>query len=130
MKYLVLENDYTLFDRFEEYLSDKDATVIFGVDSRDSEEIVSAFETHHVLAFSPTLITFSQYNLLAMIMYDCLQREKLCIDEIHIFAHRETIEEELKKLWEGKRKYLDKVLEKVKLFVIDTYDFEKTEIFI
>lgn len=130
--YVVLENDDHLSDRLTKYLAEKKNTLLYMADQRDTEEILENFEKGDTLLFQPTLITWSQYNLLVMVMYSLIQENRLSIKEIEIFTHREeSVAEELTSLWEGKRKYLDLVLQHVKVFTIDSgMDFQKTEIFI
>lgn len=126
---IVLENDQELSDRFKKYLSDKDYKEMFMADQQESDNISEQFVEFEILAFEPTQIVFSQYNLMLMILYDLLQKGTLKIRQIHIFTSKEErVEKELKEIWKDRRTYLEEVLKVVKVYTIDNFDFSKHEI--
>lgn len=130
-KVLVLENDFEISERLSDYLKDQGLKpkLLVAVPNRTSEEIAEEFGKAEVLIIEPNLISFSQYNLMLMLMYDLMTKEKLAIKEVRIFTGNEDIEEDLKELWESKTKYLAQVLEKVKIFSVDkAREYEKVEL--
>lgn len=128
MKYLIVENDHKIDSYFQSYIDKNniEATMIFGLEHRSTDEMAEYFTQHEILMFEPTLVTFSQYNGLMMLMYDLLTKNCLAIKEIHIFHHDERIERELRALWHDRRKWLDKVLPHVKIYRIDDIEETKT----
>ena len=80
--------------------------------------------------FQPTMITYSQYNTMLMLLYSLISENKLSIKEVHIFSHRDDIESDLMELWEDKTEYLDVVLEHVKVFNIMPVIHDKTRLFL
>lgn len=130
---VLLENEDHLSDRMKRYIADKSktTTVLYMAYQRDSEQFLEEFSKKEILLFEPTEITWSQYNLLALIMYSLIQENRLSIKEIRILTNRESVEEELRELWEGRtRKYIDVVLQHVKVYEIDSFDYNKKEIHI
>lgn len=133
MKYLILENESEISERLKGYLEaqrhkQKVEAVILGMaDHRASEEIAEQFTKCQVLLFEPTILTFSQYNLMMMLMYDLMKKGTLTIKEIQIFDEPK-VEEDLKELWEGKRMYLNLILEKVTIYSVGKLSYEKTKL--
>jgi hypothetical protein len=121
MKSVVLENeDHLDSSSFISYLGENqmERTYIYNADQVNTDEILAAFSINEVLEFKPTMITFSQYNLMMMVMYKLLAAGILTIKEIHIFSHNEELESELKELWSGKTKYLEAVTRHVKIYQV------------
>lgn len=116
---VVLENDDHLSDAFAGYLDENPAEreIIFEAGREYTGRIIDAFAKCDVLEIQPTMLTFSQYNLMVMAMYQLITEDRLSIKEIHIFYNR-SIEDDLRELWGDKRKYLDQVLERVKVFSV------------
>lgn len=52
----------------------------------------------------------------------------MTIKEIRIFSRKETIEKDLKKLWEGRADYLVEVLSKVEVYAVDPWEYTKTKL--
>lgn len=131
--YLILENDSELSDRFQSYIeqdsfSDNASVKMLGMaNQRDTDEIAEEFVQADILLFEPTMITFSQYNMMLMLMYDLITKDTLTINEVQIFTHKDMVKE-FTELWEDKRKYLDEVLKYVTLYTINPVGFEKLEI--
>lgn len=125
MKYLVVENDYKLSDYLENYLLEIQAKpqILHSVLHRTNEEIIEAFIKSDILIFEPTLITFSQYNLMLMLLYKLITEKKLGIKQIRIFSHNDNLARELKELWSKQTKYLKVVLEKVSVFQVQPASF-------
>lgn len=121
-KYLILENDSVLGDYLQDYIAEHklDPHILYMVNIRDTDEIAEHFMSSEVLLFQPTLITWGQYNTMLMLMYDLITKGKLGIKEIQIFTHNDDIADDLKELWDDKRKYLDIVIQHVKIFHVDT----------
>lgn len=125
MKYLVLENDDVLSKYFLKYLdkiTKKKKTIIFRrADEVDTEMIMNHFKIHQILIVQPTIITFSQYNLMVMALYKLIKTGELKdgIKEIHLYHSDEELDETLRYLWDGKRMYLDEVLKHVKIFRVE-----------
>ena len=130
MQYLIVENDCQFERHFQRYLSENNiqGTVIFGLEHRTYEEMSELFTQHEILLFEPTLITFSQYNGLMMLMYDLITKNTLKIKEIQLYHHDERIERELRALWHEKRKFLDRVLPHVSIYRIDDIENQKIKI--
>lgn len=118
MRVLVLENDTELDYKALQYLKNFDNyNLITEADQVDTGDILEAFKTHDILVFKPTLITYSQYNLMVMAMYKLIESDSLAIKEIHIIYYdKEKLEQELRDLWDNKRIYLNQVLTKIKLY--------------
>lgn len=129
LTYLVLENDHALFSYFQKYIDHNglDPEIVYGADQRDTDEIAAKFAEHDVLLINPNLVSFSQYNLMMMLMYDCITKNSLRIKEIRIFSNVDR-SEELRDMWAGKRKYLDIVLKSVKIYQVDASDYTKTQV--
>ena len=130
MKTVILENDSELSDRLLTYLYENKILYEFigMADRRQSEEIAELFSEHEILIVEPTMLTFSQYNLMLMLMYDLLTKNKLKIKEVQFFDDVEDITDGLRELWEDKRMYLDQVLKHVELFAIDKMSHEKIKL--
>lgn len=130
MKVLVLENDDEISEYLQRYLDKnfKKILYVYRASNRLSEEIAECFEKCELLVFQPTLIDSSQYNLMMMLMYDCLKKGKLGIKEVQIFTHNDSIHGELSEVWESKSKYIKEVLGVVKIFTIDTVGLHKEEL--
>lgn len=130
-KYLILENDSEIDERFQEYLDSegiqKECVILGMTSQRSSEEVAEYFSKVEVVLFQPNLINFGQYNLMLMLMYDLIQKNKLSVKTVKIFTHKD-IESELKELWEGKDKYLKEVLKHVKIFSIDPSEYTEQKL--
>ncbi len=130
MKVLVLENDSSIPDKLANYLvaNKLEADVIYMADQTDTLEIMEKFGQFELLIFQPNMVTVSQYDMMLMLMYDLLTRDKLAIKRVELMYPSDRIVGDLKSVWEHKRKYLDKVLEVVEIYRIDSYTKEKTRI--
>lgn len=129
--YLVLENDFKLSEELSDYLQDLEnvsTTILCMMHNRTSEEVMEAFTNNEIVLFQPTMIEYGQYNLMLMLMWNLIQAKKLGIKEVHIFTRRPELKEELRELWEERRKYLDEVLKHVTIYQIDSFTDEKIKI--
>jgi hypothetical protein len=131
MKCLILENDDSLSKDLNRYIDEHvpDKKIIFEASGHDSKDLLDSFKEHQILLFQPTLITFSQYNLMMMMIYKLLKTNENGIKEIHIFHYDENIGNSLKELWDGKRMYLDEVIKHIKIFRVSNLS-EKQELHI
>lgn len=123
MDYIILENEDYLSDSFLSYINKNNINhkIIFEASQEQSGEVIESFKKHQILLFQPTQLTFSQYNLMMMIIYQLLKKNENSIKEIHIFTSNEGIDSDLRDLWEGKRMYLDEVIKHVKIFRVYNY---------
>ena len=124
MDYLILENEQDLMPLMAEYLDSKSLQgkfeILYNAAIENIDVILDAFSTNNVLIIQPTMVTYSQYNLMLMCMYDLLTKDKLGIKEIHIIHQHQGIEDDLREIWQGKRFYLDIILKHIKVFMIST----------
>lgn len=129
---LLIENDNKLSDALLTYISENNddtkcvRNVVYNVNTVSSDILILYFKKCQILEFQPTLITFSQYNLLLMCMYKLIKENSLDIKEIHIFSRNEQISDELTDLWRDKRMYLDEVLKYVKIYRV--YNHEEPQL--
>ncbi len=132
-KYLVLENDDKLpsdVDIMITNISDPhERLIICNASIQDSDLFLSAFSECERLLFKPTQITYSQYNLMLMIMYKLWSAGTLGIKEVHIYSkdHNEA-ERQLSLLWSDKRKFLDCVLQQVEIFTVNPQNKTKVNL--
>ena len=136
MKILVLENHTSIVEEIIHYLVDNAslepdelATVLLQANQQSTEDLLELLSTHDTILFKPTLIGYGQYNHIVMLIYKLISENKNTIKEIQLFynSNHEKFVEELKRLWEGKRKFFDVVLANVKVYAV-TNNKEKIEI--
>ncbi len=120
---LVLENDDKISSEFISYTKEVpgNRNIIFRADMAGTDQIIESMKNSEILEFQPTLITFSQYNMILMCMYKLIKENSLGIKRIHIFRYRD-IEDDLKDLWSDKRMYLDVVLQHVQIYQVYSDD--------
>lgn len=117
---LVLENDNVLPEEFQKYLDSipQMKTCICNLHNVELDDIMRGFETSDSLYICPTLIDEGQYNLMLMLMYNLIKKGELKIKEVVIFNPNEDIDRTLSAVWENKRKYLDIVIEHIKIYQV------------
>lgn len=126
MKVVVIENDNVCPDRLKRYIrkySKDDVSYIYNAANTSMADFIEAFKNNKVILFDPTIVGYGQYNNLMMLLRKLLVSGELAVKEVHL--HTNDIDgylEELKELWDGKRDYLDEVLEKVKLLGVNEYE--------
>lgn len=123
--FLVLENDIELDESFLKFVdglrkqSDK-LKIIYNAAVEPLDELTKAFEEYEVLIINPTLITFAQYNLMMMLMYSLICEGTLKIRELYIYHFNDNKQKALSSLWD-KRKHLDKVLSRVRIYDVKEF---------
>ena len=123
---LVLENDEDIERDLERYLDSlsEEKDIVTNADNVENAVMMEKFTTCSTLIVKPTLVEYSQYNLMLMLMYDLLTKGKLGIKEI-VFFHplEDELTKELQEIWDEKRKYLDIVLQHVAVYQVLSYHF-------
>lgn len=120
MKILVLENHTSIADELKHYLTNNEVTIVLQANQQSTEDLLEYLSTHDTILFKPTLIGYGQYNHIVMLLYKLITENKNTIKEIQLFYHsnHEKFVEELKRLWEGKRKFFDIVLANVNVYAV------------